>query len=52
MTAGSRPHPELCQLQSHLDKGIRAGPALLDQSLPEVVEQTAVEIHVVRDALG
>lgn len=52
MMGGSRPHSELCQLQGHLDKGIGAGPALLDQSLPKLVKQTAIEIHITRDPHG
>lgn len=52
MAGGSHPHPELGQLQSHLDEGIRARPALLDQSLPKLVKQTAIEVHVVCDLLG
>lgn len=52
MMGGSCPHPELCQLQGHLDKGIGTGPALLNQSLPKLVKQTAIEIHIVRDPLG
>lgn len=40
-------YPELGQLQSHLDEGIRAGLALLNQSFPKFTKQTAVEVHVI-----
>lgn len=52
VVGGSHPYPELCQLQSHLDEGIRACPALLDQSLPKLVKQTAIEVHIICDLLG
>lgn len=52
MAAGSHPHPELGQLQGHLNEGIGACPARLDQSLPKLVKQTAVEVHVICDLLG
>lgn len=36
----------MSQLQGQLDEGVRAGPALLDQTFPKGVERERVEIHV------
>lgn len=45
-------YPELGQLQGELNKGIGAGPALLDQTFAKLSEQTAMEVHVISDLLG
>lgn len=47
-----KPYPELCQLQGHLNKGIRAGPALLDQAFSKVSEQIAMEVHIISYVFG
>lgn len=45
-------HAEVGELQGDLDEGVGAGPALLDQPLPEVGELEAAEVHVVGQRLG
>lgn len=47
-----QPYPELCQLQSQLNKGIRACPAFLDQSFPKLSKQGAMKIYVISNLLG
>lgn len=47
-----QPYPELCQLQGQLNKGIRAGPALLYQSFPKLGKQIAMEVYVISYLLG
>ena len=49
---GKNAHSELCELQGHLDEGIRAGATLLYQALPEVAKEAAIKINVVRDLHG
>lgn len=52
MEGGGGGHPELSQLQRQLNEGIGARPALLDQTLPKLMEQVTVEVHVVGDPFG
>lgn len=47
-----QPYPELGQLQGQLDEGVGACPALLDEPFAELSEETAVEVHVICNALG
>lgn len=49
---GSGTHPEVGQLQSDLDEGVRAGPTLLDQTFPEVTEGDDVRVHILRQLPG
>lgn len=45
-------YSELCQLQSNLNKGIRARSALLNHAFSKVIKQIAMEVHVISDLLG
>lgn len=45
-------YPEVSQLQGDLHKGVRAGPALLDEAFAKGQELEAVQLHVVCQCLG
>ena len=45
-------YPKVGQLQSYLNEGVRAGPALLDQTLPKVVERDDDDVDIISQRLG
>ena len=44
-------HPVVGQLQSQLDEGVRADPALLHPALPKLLVGEHVEVHVISQSL-
>lgn len=45
-------NPELCQLQSQLNEGVRACSALLNQAFSKLGEQMAMEVHIISYLFG